>query len=268
MIKELCQEYEINLKIELVKSEDNKADELTRIPKQLKRSSCLLSVTDDLFKLQKLHDRCHLGAKRMRYLCDKLEINVSNADIKDLISKCQSCQSIDPAPIKWETGKLAVNENWTRLAADVTKFDQQKFLSIIDCGPSRFAVWKLIKAEDVKSIVTEFSNLFCERGSPKELIIDNYTTFHSAEFCKLMEKWNVHVLYRAINRPNCNGIIERNHKTIKRIASRSNISIMEALWWYNNTPSDGKETPSSALYKYIPVGLEIIERIEKEPVYN
>ena len=268
MIKELCQEYEITLKIEFVNSEDNKADELTRIPKQLKRSSCLLSVTDDLFKLQKLHDRCHLGAKRMRYLCDKLEINVSNADIKDLISKCQSCQSIDPAPIKWETGKLAVNENWTRLAADVTKFDQQKFLSIIDCGPSRFAVWKLIKAEDVKSIVTEFSNLFCERGSPKELIIDNYTTFHSAEFSKLMEKWNVHVLYRAINRPNCNGIIERNHKTIKRIASRSNISIMEALWWYNNTPSDGKETPSSALYKYIPVGLEIIERIEKEPVYN
>ena len=43
---------------------------------------------------------------------------------------------------------------------------------------------------------------------------------------------------------------------------------MEALCWYNNTPSDGKETPSSALYKYIPVGLEIIERIEKEPVYN
>ena len=197
----------------------------------------------------------------MRYLCDKLEINVSNADIKDLISKCQSCQSIDPAPIKWETGKLAVNENCTRHAADVTKFDQQKFLSIIDCGPSRFAVWKLIKAEDVKSIGTEFSNLFCERGSPKELIIDNYTTFHSAEFSKLMEKWNVHVLYRAINRPNCNGIIERNHKTIKRIASRSNISIMEALWWYNNTPSDGKDTPSSVLYKYIPVGLEIIERI-------
>ena len=264
MIKELCQEYEIELKIEFVNSEDNKADELTRIPKQLKRSNCFLSVTDDLLKLQQLHDKCHLGANRMRYLCAKQGIGVSNADIKDLISRCQKCQSIDPAPVKWKTGRLSVNENWTRLAADVTKYNQQKFLSVIDCGPSRFAIWKLIKAEDVKSIVSEFSSLFCERGSPKELIIDNYTTFHSVEFNKLMEKWNVRVMYRAINRPNCNGIIERNHRTIKRIASRSNISILEALWWYNNTPSEGKETPSSALYSYLPIGLDIIVRSEKE----
>jgi len=72
-------------------------------------------------------------------------------------------------------------------------------------------------------------------------------------------------MYRAINQSNCNRIIERNHRTIKRIASRSNISILEALWWYNNTPSEGKETPSSALYRYLPIGLDIIGRNENEP---
>ena len=76
-----------------------------------------------------------------------------------------------------------------------------------------------------------------------------------------MNKWNVEVIYRAVNRPNCNGIIERNHRTVKRIACRSNIDILDAVWWYNNTPFDNKQPPSLKMYNYIPTGLESLRKI-------
>ena len=80
--------------------------------------------------------------------------------------------------------------------------------------------------------------------------MDNYTTFYSNDFIELCNGWRVEVIYRAINRPSGNGVVERSHRTIKRIAARSNITIGEAVWWYNNTPSSGKEPPSWMIYNY------------------
>ena len=44
----------------------------------------------------------------------------------------------------------------------------------------------------------------------------------------MCEKWNVDLNFRAAFRGNCNRIIERNHRTVKRIAGRSDISIQDA----------------------------------------
>ena len=59
--------------------------------------------------------------------------------------------------------------------------------------------------------------------------------------------------YRSAYVSEGNGIAERCHRTVKRIAVRSRCSIAEAVFWYNATPKD-IETPSSApancIYQY------------------
>ena len=36
-----------------------------------------------------------------------------------------------------------------------------------------------------------------------------------------------------------NGVVERNHGTIKRMAARSNNSVLDMVHWYNTTPKYG-----------------------------
>lgn len=250
IIKEICDDFNIMIKIEFVASSLNKADEMTRIPKALTKNVCCVATTSEIERLDNLHKKCHLGAKRMKFLCGIENIQVTDKDITNMIAKCQKCQSIDPAPVKWNHGCVAVRENWYRLAIDVTKYNDRKYLSLIDCGPSRFAIWKEIGDESSYSISPVIDSIFFERGAPSELLVDNYTTFYSKEFVEVCNRWGVELIYRASNRPGGNGIVERNHRTIKRIAARSNITIAEAVWWYNNTPSENKEPPSWMIYSY------------------
>ena len=50
-----------------------------------------------------------------------------------------------------------------------------------------------------------------------------------------------------------NGIVERSHRTIKRIAARTRCSVMEAVYWYNVTPKDdasASTVPANIIYSY------------------
>ena len=51
-------------------------------------------------------------------------------------------QSIDPAPQNWDKGHFSVIDNWQRLAVDVTHYNRFCYLTCVDCGPSRFAIWR------------------------------------------------------------------------------------------------------------------------------
>ena len=63
------------------------------------------------------------------------------------------CGEYDPAPQKLPKGTVAVDEVWMRLACDVTHVGKTKFVSIIDCGPSRFAVWQPVAHETEREVV-------------------------------------------------------------------------------------------------------------------
>ena len=49
---------------------------------------------------------------------------------------------------------------------------------------------------------------------------------------RMFEKWNIHRLFRAAYRPGGNGIVERNHRTIKAIAEKGNITPEEAVFFF------------------------------------
>ena len=178
---------------------------------------------------------------------------VSKAAVREVVRECEECQSIDPAPVSWKAGRLDVCENWRRVGMDVTHLGGRHYLTLIDCGPSRFAIWRPLSCQDAASIVRQLETVFCERGAPVELLTDNATTFSGETFSRFAECWGVRMRFRCAYVPAENGIVERSHRTIKCIAARTWCSVMEAIYWYNVTPKDdasASTAPANIIYSY------------------
>ena len=68
-----------------------------------------------------------------------------------------------------------------------------------------------------------------------------------------MKRWGCRVHFRCAHVPSGNGISERNHRSIKRIAARAKCSVPEAVYWYNVTPRDDthqSSAPINCLHRY------------------
>ena len=80
------------------------------------------------------HQSGHPGAKQTLYFARLVDPQVSKETANSVVKACETCQSIDPAPVRWK-----------RLAMDLTHHNGENFLTIIDCGPSRFAIWRPLR---------------------------------------------------------------------------------------------------------------------------
>ena len=138
---------------------------------------------------------------------------------------------------------LRVCKNFERLAIDVTHNRNDVYLSMVDCGPGRFAIWKRIRGETEGVISTVLA----------EVLMGNGRAFRSAPLKEMQDKWGVRCFFRAAYRPSGNGIVERHHRTIKVLAERSGISPQEAVFWCNLSPRTGQKVdsvPQNAIFKY------------------
>ena len=170
---------------------------------------------------------------------------MTRRDVRPIVTQCDVCRSIDPAPAKWRHGTLHVKETWSRLAIDITHHRGQLYLTVVDCGPSRFALWRRLRRADTAHVVDELDQIFNERGAAVELLADNDTAFRSRDFAVFAVKWGVRLRFRAVHQPSGNGIVERNHRTVKVIAARMQCSVQQAVHLYNITPLDGERAESS-----------------------
>ena len=162
-----------------------------------------------------------------------------------IVQMSEACQSIDPAPVQWRKGNLSATHIWNRLGIDVTHVGSQFYLTIIDCGPSRFAIWRLLHQQDTASIIPQLESIFYDRGSPTEILTNNSATFSLKQFSQFLRKWDVRLRFRCAYVPAGNSIVERSHRPIKVIAARKRCSILEAVFWYNATSKDGVSPPTA-----------------------
>ena len=126
-------------------------------------------------------------------------------------------------------------------------------MTVIDCGPSRFSIWRHIRSENADEIARIVEELFRERGPVQELLMDNGGGFRSHRLREVCGRWNVRCRFRAAYRPAGNGIVERHHRTVKRMAARCGASPLQMVFWYNLAPTDGQEEstiPSKQIYSY------------------
>ena len=100
-------------------------------------------------------------------------------DIESAVRSCRECNTFDPAPAKHSPGVLSVTQNWQRLAMDVTHLGQKQYFTIVDCGPSRFAIWREVRSENASEICDHLEEIFRERGPPSQLLMDNSPAFRS-----------------------------------------------------------------------------------------
>ncbi|XP_043245437.1 uncharacterized protein LOC122393477 [Amphibalanus amphitrite] len=228
VFKQLSSEYDLVVTVELVPSAANRADELTRVPKEWIRTGSeqptgvVAAVrTARPEDIMAVHESVgHQGVRRTWwYARRELGKSVTKSAVRQIVRSCQVCASIDPAPSRWKHGALAVERNWERLAMDVTHFRGKHYLTVIDCGPSRYAMWREIRRSDGSEIVRQLEALFLERGAPAELLMDNATEFKGRELKAFAVRWDVELRYRAAYEPGGNGIIERHHRTIKVMAA-------------------------------------------------
>ena len=193
------------------------------------------------------------GEKGTWYLAKRMGKGVDKDMVKMVVSQCERCQSIDPAPISHSPGELGVRESWTRLAIDITHYRGIPYLTMVDCGPGRFMIWRQLKRETATEVCREIENIFFERGAVSELLMDNACAFRAEEMQQLLDRWGVRAYYRAAYRPGGNGIVERSHRTIKAMAERARTSPVEAAYWYNMVPREGQRegsVPQSSVYTY------------------
>lgn len=301
IVKQLVAEFDLQLSLTLVRSAENKADCLSRVPAEWLREdiddqselcaagagsgvgsavagSCagdedtaaaepaVDGEEDRQAAIRDVHERAgHPGVRRTLFF-SRREISpaVTRKEARVVVSQCDTCRSIDPAPVKWQPGKLEVEESWERLAIDVTHHQRSLYLTVIDCGPSRYSLWRLLRRADSSHVIEELHRIFCERGAPKEILADNDTAFRSRAFAVFAAKWQIRLRFRAVHRPSGNGVVERNHRTVKVIAARTGLSICDAVHLYNVTPLDGESaesSPAAQVFRY-----NVRDRVQAGPV--
>ncbi|KAF0297012.1 hypothetical protein FJT64_005559 [Amphibalanus amphitrite] len=269
IIRELVAEFQLTITIKLVKSDENPADEMTRVPKEWLRACRAEEETatatgavpvaaavapdgesthpDTAAKIRAVHENVgHQGVRRtLWYLRRDGEQWATKPAVRAVIRTCDVCQSIDPAPTRWRHGSLGVQLTWERLAIDVTHYRGDHYLTVVDCGPSRYGIWRRLRRSDAAEITAHLETVFLEHGAPAELLLDNATEFRGRRMGAFAARWGVTLRFRAVHEAGGNGIVERHHRTIKVMSARKGCTIAESLHRYNMTPRDGSQ-PESA----------------------
>ncbi|KAG1688009.1 hypothetical protein GQR58_008120 [Nymphon striatum] len=159
VIRDTITEFGLTVTVRFVSTTENKADRMTRVPKKwighrdtgeegADVSAALAtgeSVEDAIWAAHLPH---HLGVDRTLYLARQIRSNLTREQVKRELVGCEACQRIDPARREENLvaqGSLAVDGNWRRVAVDVTHYGAKHYLSMVDCGPSRFAIWSSVK---------------------------------------------------------------------------------------------------------------------------
>ena len=135
---------------------------------------------------------------------------------------------------------------------DIAHHNGEHFLTLIDCGPSRFTVWRPLHRQDVTAIICQRVSSLSE-APPTEILTDNGTGFSSEQFRNFADSWGVRLRFWCTYMPSGNRIIERKHRTIKTIAARKDCMVSEVVYWYNFTPKDDvspSTAPADALHRY------------------
>ena len=168
--------------IALVRSEHDRADSLTKVPQRwfdLVKKAAEPPYYESAV-LPSEHDSewisGHPGVRQTLYFIRQVDQTVSKASVRTIV------RSASRSTMRWRNGKLGVSDTWSRVGVDITHYQGRHYLSLIDCGASRFSIWRRLRRQDAASVVSHQESLFCERGAPAEMRVDNDTAFRCKVF--------------------------------------------------------------------------------------
>ena len=255
-MRELIQEENLVVKVELVGSMENWADQLTRVPGKWLHTRNEIGLVaasaqgrPTFADIRDVHNHCHFGVERTLKLARaRFGEQMSKKIVKKVVMRRDHCARIDPvANFRWERGTTMKTKIWEHLALDIIHVKGQPYLSCIDCA-SRFTVWRALRNESAKEVCAQVNAIFAELGPLESVLSDNGAVFLSSELRCLLETWDVQRDTSCAYRAQGNGLVERVHRTIKQMVARTGQSVEEMTFWLNATTDECPVSPFKMIF--------------------
>lgn len=169
--------------------------------------------------------------------------NMSN-DIKDHISKCETCRELDSANQPETLMSHDIPDRpWAKVGTDLFHLHGENYLVTVDYFSGLFEVDRLHDT-NAKAVIRKLKSHFSRYGSPQTLVSDNGPPYSSQEFSEFAEQWDFDHSPSSPGHSQSNGKAEAAVKTAKSLmkkAKKTGGDIYMALLDYRNTPSQGMD---------------------------
>ena len=174
-----------------------------------------------------------------------------NAEIKEWISTCESCNTFGKTQKKETMMPHKTPERkWQRIGADLFTLGKKDYLVTCDYFSNFFEIDRLHKT-DANSIIHKLKAHFSRFGIPDTIVTDSGSQFTSEQFSKFGQTWGFVHVTSSPHHHQSNGLAESAVKRAKRMmkmAKRSGEDQYLALLNIRNIPSpDTGTSPAQRL---------------------
>ena len=192
--------------------------------------------------MAKLH-QSHIGAEGcLRRARECVYWPSMNSEIKDLISKCETCRTYEVAQQKETLVSPEIpNRPWSVVGVDLfqSPVSDDQYLITVDYYSNFFEIDRL---EDTRSaaVISKLKQHFARHGIPDKVISDNGPQFISQQFNDFKLKWEFDHRTSSPRYPKSNGKAENAVKSAKQLMKKAKHSGQKpwlAVLDFRNTPS-------------------------------
>jgi transposase InsO family protein len=131
-----------------------------------------------------------------------------NAEVKDTISKCDTCNTYSTKQQKETLIPHDIPERpWSKVGSDIMEFDGQEYLITVDYYSNFWEIDNLPRAKSA-TVIQKLKAQFAHHGIPDTLVTDNGPQYDSEEFRSFARKWvstilhHPHIMPRAMAKRN------------------------------------------------------------------
>jgi hypothetical protein len=217
---------EVNHLADLLSRIDNEQEEIWTINTDVVRQNEKILIPDEEVKplVKSIHDRGHYGIRETAYHFKEHFVGKNLTKIVEQVCKECSCY-LAKAEKKNQQSIATISGDgipWEGICVDTVgpikpECDGYNYIFTAICRSTKFIVLKPIKDIGVRTIIRAMTDIFEERGYPRNITLDNFPTFRSHQFKNLLESRGIEIRYTPVHSPERNGLIERQHKVIGQL---------------------------------------------------
>ena len=166
----------------------------------------------------------HLGAvKMLSSMTSRVYWKSMASDVQKFVNTCNTCMKAKRAvknrtsPMTLHTPAPAIFSEWNLDAIGPLPHTKEgnKYIQVAIDRFSRFCVAYPTADLTAQRTAYEFvKNVVCQHGVPSRIQTDNGTSYTGKEFKEMCQKYNIQHVTSSPYRPQSNGLVERNNKTI------------------------------------------------------
>ena len=206
-------------------------------------SRCVIPRTLRSSILCRLHSS-HLGVEGcLRRARECIHWPGMNAEVKDFISKCETCQKFEASNCKETLMSHDVPERpWQKVGTDLFTLDDNNYLITVDYYSNFWEIDALRKDTTAKSVIKKLKAHFARYGCPDQVVSDNGPQFACDEFAKFAVEWDFDHTPSSPAHSKSNGKAESAVKTAKKLLRKAKDAKTDpylAILDCRNTPTQG-----------------------------